>query len=489
MDILNFNLVANKPGGELQGAGVPTEGPSAREGFAASLGALYRLELLSTPEGGHSTESTDPSSDTDQVGVGGEDFSAEASALDPSLHQGFNPLSVFAAGISPVRLRHPLAPEAPVPSTPSDRPFGIPLVGNNGLGPLGIQRTGQNPGEGITLQANGQGLGGHLLGTDQGILLQRLRNGTGLKEPSPPPPEALPITGVANGLSARSLGDTFFAPSPLRPGVPQAEGGQASEKLFAVIPTTNSTQPTLDTRGGVVPENDSLSLTLAKHTAQNSQDLEAQDDTLFEERNKPKQDSVLRLPLEETFTKVFQQGAGQAKDADGLKSPGSQDPVSQQPVPVIVQSKGSTAPPPPAQAVPVHPVSIPNSEAAGNKTIQSLHLEVHPANTGPVQLRVSLANHTVHTNVITDRAELGNYLLARQGHLEQAFQTNGLDMGQFRVLVDRQGYGQTGHEGTPHSKDDRPNKQDHDRGDPAPQDDTPGRTHTGEAERTLHLVA
>ena len=125
----------------------------------------------------------------------------------------------------------------------------------------------------------------------------------------------------------------------------------------------------------------------------------------------------------------------------------------------------------------------------GIENSAGLHLEVHPANTGPVQLRVSLANHTVHTNVITDRAELGNYLLARQGHLEQAFQTNGLDMGQFRVLVDRQGYGQTGHEGTPHSKDDRPNKQDHDRGDPAPQDDTPGRTHTGEAERTLHLVA
>ena len=68
MDMLDFNLVANKPGGELQGAGVPSESPGAREGFAASLRALYNLGLFSTTEDGQTTENAHSHSSTSLLG-------------------------------------------------------------------------------------------------------------------------------------------------------------------------------------------------------------------------------------------------------------------------------------------------------------------------------------------------------------------------------------------------------------------------------------
>ena len=66
---------------------------------------------------------------------------------------------------------------------------------------------------------------------------------------------------------------------------------------------------------------------------------------------------------------------------------------------------------------------------------------------------VMLANQTVHTQVTTQHADVGQFLIARQGQLETALNTSGLDLGQFRVLVDRHGSGQGSQDWTPQPHD------------------------------------
>ena len=243
MDMLSFNLVATKPGGEIQGAGVSSASPGASEGFAASLSALYHLGLLFTTEDGQTTENADPNFPLSPLGLIEEEHPGGTGTTDPSLQKGFNPLSVLANGTSHVFLKHPSAPDSPFPGKPSDTPPGIQLVANNGLGPFGVRTPGQNPGEGIAAQARGQGLGdGNPFGGEQGIPSQHLGKVSGHGETGPHNNEAIPITGVPNGLKARLLGNTALSTSPLRPGVSQTEAGTPSDKLLPSFPPPTRTR-------------------------------------------------------------------------------------------------------------------------------------------------------------------------------------------------------------------------------------------------------
>jgi hypothetical protein len=64
-----------------------------------------------------------------------------------------------------------------------------------------------------------------------------------------------------------------------------------------------------------------------------------------------------------------------------------------------------------------------------------------------VNIRVAMTIDVVHTHVSADRPEVGQFLISGQDRLQAAFQANGLDMGQFRVDIDRQSGGRSFHHG------------------------------------------
>ncbi len=129
---------------------------------------------------------------------------------------------------------------------------------------------------------------------------------------------------------------------------------------------------------------------------------------------------------------------------EGLVAAGSMIGNQGPPISVPTTSPVGAVAPTPIELL--HNTSVP-------QVIQSVHLEIHPADLGRIQLRVMLANQTVHTQVTTQHADVGQFLIARQGQLETALNTSGLDLGQFRVLVDRHGSGQGSQEWTPQPHD------------------------------------
>jgi flagellar hook-length control protein FliK len=73
--------------------------------------------------------------------------------------------------------------------------------------------------------------------------------------------------------------------------------------------------------------------------------------------------------------------------------------------------------------------------------------EVAQTDLGRINVRVALANEVVHTYLSSDRAEVGQFLINGQERLQTALQANGLEMGQFRVDIDRQNAGRSFQQG------------------------------------------
>ncbi len=107
----------------------------------------------------------------------------------------------------------------------------------------------------------------------------------------------------------------------------------------------------------------------------------------------------------------------------------------------------SSPPPPPAPSVvsPTQP-SMPTHDTA-ELTVRfmtrSVVFDVAQPDLGHVNIRVAMTNDVVHTHLSTDRLEVGQFLANGQDRLQAAFQANGLDMGQFRVDIDRQSAGRS----------------------------------------------
>lgn len=89
-----------------------------------------------------------------------------------------------------------------------------------------------------------------------------------------------------------------------------------------------------------------------------------------------------------------------------------------------------------ASAAPAPLDADPPLKAAGPPTIR---LEVSPPDMGRVQLRVSVSEHSVYTNVITDQAGVRDLLLRQHDRLQDALGAYGLGMGSFNVEVGQQG--------------------------------------------------
>lgn len=106
----------------------------------------------------------------------------------------------------------------------------------------------------------------------------------------------------------------------------------------------------------------------------------------------------------------------------------------------------SSPPPPPAPAVVSPPPSMPTHDTAESSVrfmTRSVVFDVAQPDLGHVNIRVAMTNDVVHTHLSADRLEVGQFLVNGQDRLQAAFQANGLDMGQFRVDIDRQSAGRS----------------------------------------------
>jgi Flagellar hook-length control protein FliK len=67
-----------------------------------------------------------------------------------------------------------------------------------------------------------------------------------------------------------------------------------------------------------------------------------------------------------------------------------------------------------------------------------VHMELPTHDFGPLTVRISMTDQTVHTHFTTDQNDLGALLLTRQDQLQQTLIKSGLELGQFQVHVDQQ---------------------------------------------------
>ncbi len=103
------------------------------------------------------------------------------------------------------------------------------------------------------------------------------------------------------------------------------------------------------------------------------------------------------------------------------------------------------SPLPPTAMSPAQP-AIPSQETAESSMrfmTRSVVLDVAQPDLGHVNIRVAMTNDMVHTYLSADRLEVGQVFVNGQDRLQAALQANGLDMGQFRVDIDRQSAGRS----------------------------------------------
>ena len=107
-----------------------------------------------------------------------------------------------------------------------------------------------------------------------------------------------------------------------------------------------------------------------------------------------------------------------------------------------------SSPPPPPTPTGMSPAqpSMPSQDTAESSVrfmTRSVVFDVAQPDLGHVNIRVAMTNDMVHTHLSADRLEVGQFLVNGQDRLQAAFQANGLDMGQFRVDIDRQSAGRS----------------------------------------------
>ncbi len=123
----------------------------------------------------------------------------------------------------------------------------------------------------------------------------------------------------------------------------------------------------------------------------------------------------------------------------------------------VVQSQAVSVPTAPSPTVivpPAHPVSpVPDlTQPPTASVLRSVVLEVAQPELGHVNIRVAMMNESVHAHFLTDRVEVGQFLINGQDRLQSTLQANGLDMGQFRVDIDRQSGGRSFQQGFFHEQ-------------------------------------
>jgi hypothetical protein len=116
-------------------------------------------------------------------------------------------------------------------------------------------------------------------------------------------------------------------------------------------------------------------------------------------------------------------------------------------------SQASSAPGTPASTPVVTQVQpgLPREEMAqptGVPGTRSVVVNVAQPDLGHVNIRVAMTNAVVHTFLSSDRADVGQFFINGQDRLQAALQASGLDLGQFRVDIDRQSSGRSFQQGS-----------------------------------------
>jgi flagellar hook-length control protein FliK len=83
------------------------------------------------------------------------------------------------------------------------------------------------------------------------------------------------------------------------------------------------------------------------------------------------------------------------------------------------------------------------SDSLPQLSSRSVVFEVAQPDLGRINVRVAMTNDLVHTHFSSDRSDMGHFLMTGQDRLQSALQASGLDMGQFRVDIDRQSAGRS----------------------------------------------
>ncbi|MCP9446225.1 MAG: flagellar hook-length control protein FliK [Nitrospira sp.] len=94
-----------------------------------------------------------------------------------------------------------------------------------------------------------------------------------------------------------------------------------------------------------------------------------------------------------------------------------------------------------------------DGDKPGSVVSRSVAFEVSRPDLGHVNVRVAVRNDLVHAHLFSDRPDVAQYLAAGHDRLQSALQANGLEMGQFRVDVDRHGGGRSFHQGPSYDQD------------------------------------
>ncbi len=163
---------------------------------------------------------------------------------------------------------------------------------------------------------------------------------------------------------------------------------------------------------------------------------------------------------EQDSTRSFQQGSSSLTQGDPHQVHHI-SATSQFNIPVIAAGHTANDEPAPSadQATPVlsdagaRAVRL-DREASTAPPVQSVHVDMPSADLGQLRVRIVLSDQTVHTHVRTDSPELGHLLASRQDQLGAQLSASGLEMGHFRVQVDRQGANHSGQEWLSRAYDD-----------------------------------
>jgi flagellar hook-length control protein FliK len=70
--------------------------------------------------------------------------------------------------------------------------------------------------------------------------------------------------------------------------------------------------------------------------------------------------------------------------------------------------------------------------------MQTVSLDLEPADLGPVNVRIFMMDRTVHALIRTEHMDLGQGMLSQQQQLETKLHNSGLEMGEFKITVDQQ---------------------------------------------------
>jgi hypothetical protein len=88
----------------------------------------------------------------------------------------------------------------------------------------------------------------------------------------------------------------------------------------------------------------------------------------------------------------------------------------------------------------------------------SVRFEVQPGDMGRIRVHLSVVDHTVYTNVMTERVEAHDFLVRGSERFEAGLAAHGLDVGRFQVDVQGQARQHADRGGTGWSHDDLPRR-------------------------------